>query len=149
MGKQTILIVEDEKAALYVLEKSFCLAGFSVYTAESCFEAFKLIKKNKFDALLLDYYLKNGTAFDICKKVRSDEHFPKIPIVVLSGYSEFISSAYNACQADAFVEKNKPCSEVILVVKSLLRRIEWERGILSNKSDIMPRQTRRCSNGGN
>ena len=133
MRRQTILIVEDDKAALYVLEKSFCLAGFSVYTAKSCCEAFKLIKENKFDMLLLDYYLKDGTAFDICKKVRSDNDLPKIPIVVLSGYPEGMVSNCDACQADVFVEKNKPCSEVILVVKSLLRRIEWERGILSDK----------------
>jgi DNA-binding response OmpR family regulator len=135
MNKHKILIVEDDEATLRMLEKGFRLAGFTVSSAEGCDEAFKLLNKNNFDCLLTDYCLKDGTAFNICKSVRADEKIKKMPIVILSGHSEKSLSSYTVCQADFFVEKDKTCKEVVEIVKSLFRRLEWERGIVKN-SDI-------------
>ncbi|MCG2726962.1 MAG: response regulator [Elusimicrobia bacterium] len=76
-------------------KKGFLSAGFNIYTAESCIEALKSIKENKFDLLLLDYFLKDRTAFDICKEVRADVSKPqKIPIVILTGQAELVSNKY-------------------------------------------------------
>ncbi|MEA3307860.1 MAG: response regulator [Elusimicrobiota bacterium] len=135
MNANKILILEDDKAARRILEKGFTLAGFKTHSVETCEAALKLIKELKFDCLLLDYYLDDGTALDICKKVRSNEKTKKIPIVVLSGHTEKSLSSYADGQADFFVAKDKTCSEVIAIIESLLRRLEWERGILK-KSDI-------------
>ena len=132
MNQYTILIVEDDAAALRMLEKGFRRAGFTVHSVKNCVEAFKSIKQYKPDCLLLDYCLEDGTAFDICKRVRTDDKIKKVPIVILSGHSEKSLSSYTVCQADFFVEKDKTCKEVIVIVESLLRRLEWERGIVKN-----------------
>jgi len=128
MKEQTILIVENNKTPLYFLKKSFRLAGFDVFTAENCIEALKLIKENEFDLLLLDYFLKDGTAFDICKEVRAEIKPFKIPIIILSGQTELIGNAVYECKADLFMDKGQSsCSRVVLAAKALLRRIAWER----------------------
>jgi DNA-binding response OmpR family regulator len=127
MEKTKILILENNKTTLYFLKKGFQSAGFDIYTAESCIEALKSIKENKFDLLLLDYFLNDGTAFDICKKARAEKTPLKIPIVIFSGQPELIGDSIKKCQADLFIQKDRPCSMVVLAVKTLLRRIAWER----------------------
>ena len=58
----TILIVDDEEAALNLLEMYFSEAGFTVYTAVTGKDAISLAFKHLPDCFLLDYHLGCDTA---------------------------------------------------------------------------------------
>ena len=65
-----ILLLEDDVSLLdgliYSLEKN----GFSLDVARTVGEAKSYLSKRKYDMLLLDVTLPDGTGFDICEHVR-------------------------------------------------------------------------------
>jgi len=126
----TILIAEDHKFSLTLLARYFQAFGFTVYPAETCAEAVKLADQYKPDCFLLDYHLADKPADEICRFVRGNEYLKKKPIIILSADTEQAINSYEICQADVFIEKGKPYSELLALVKRQVRRADWARGIL-------------------
>lgn len=82
---RTVLCVEDNPMELQLRKLLFESAGFVVLQARSASAALELFASQSVDAVLLDYWLsdRNGTLVaEEMKRVR-----PRIPIVMLSGYS--------------------------------------------------------------
>jgi len=70
--KGRILIVEDDKIDQMAFER-FAKAeklAYDYVIAGSVGEAREVLEKEKFDALLMDYMLGDGTAFDLFDKVK-------------------------------------------------------------------------------
>lgn len=127
----TILIAEDKPTELRILSRYFSAGGFAVYPAASCAEAIKLARQHHPDCFLLDYHLDGDkTADEICACIRSNEYIRKNPVVILSGDPEIAIQSCTVCKADYFVQKGRPYSEVMTLVKKLLYRTEWNRGVL-------------------
>ena len=126
----TILIVDDEEAALNLLEMYFSEAGFTVYTAVTGKDAISLAFKHLPDCFLLDYHLGCDTALAACQAIRSHERLKNSPIVVLSGDPSQAAHSYDACQADVFLDKDKSYPEIISAVKRQLRRAESAGSVL-------------------
>lgn len=125
----TILIAEDERASLCLLETYFSEAGFTVYTAESCRDALKLLCRHLPDCFILDYHLGDNTADPVCLAIRTHERLKKAPIIILSGDPSQAIYSYNTCQADVFLDKEKSYPEIIAAVKRQLRRADSFCGI--------------------
>lgn len=126
----TILIAEDEKASLCLLETYFSEAGFAVYTAESCRDALKLLCRHLPDCFVLDYHLGDNTADPVCMAIRTHEQLKKAPIIILSGDPSQAAHSYDTCQADVFLNKDKSCPEIVAAVKRQLRRADFPGGIV-------------------
>jgi len=126
----TILIAEDHKFSLTLLARYFQAFGFTIYPAATCGEVIKLADQYKPDCFLLDYHLADRTADDICRFVRGNEYLKKAPIIILSADTEQAINSYEICQADAFIEKGKPYSELLALVKRQVRRADCDRGVL-------------------
>jgi len=54
MDKKKILIVDDEKDALFILEKELAARGYSVITANNSNDALNLAKSESPDLIILD-----------------------------------------------------------------------------------------------
>lgn len=125
----TILIAEDDRASLDLLEIYFSEAGFTVYTAGTCRDAIKQTYRLLPDCFLFDYHLGDDTAAPACRGIRSHERLKNAPIVILSGDPSQAAYCYNTCQADVFLEKEKSYPEIIAAVKRQLRRADSSGGI--------------------
>lgn len=77
------LLVDDNELVLATLSTRLQEAGYQVSTALSVAEAGKLVAEGKFDALICDAVLTDGTPKDILKQFRA---ISEGPIVVCSGY---------------------------------------------------------------
>jgi len=143
----TILIAEDHKFSLTLLARYFQASGFTVYPTATCGEAIKLADQYKPDCFLLDYHLVDRTADDICRFVRGNEYLKKSPIIILSGDTEQAIDSYEICQADAFIEKGKSYDEIMAVIRRLVQRAEWERGILKKPDLTLDARTLRLLKG--
>lgn len=62
-------MVEDDLNLIDGLEYSIRKNGFHVDTARTVQEALCLYENNKYDLLVLDLTLPDGTGFEICQKV--------------------------------------------------------------------------------
>lgn len=125
-----LLIVDDDPGWLPFAVKLFSIPGYKVFAAESCAAGLKLLDLHKPDCVLLDYNLKDANADVFCRKVRSEEKLVHLPIVIISAEDRREMPAYTLCQADSFILKGESCDKVRAVLKAVMRRVNWERGIM-------------------
>ena len=116
----TILLVEDDLNLIDGLEYSITKNGFDVEVARTVNEALNLYKPDKYDLLLLDLTLPDGTGFEICKKVRRTS---VVPIIFLTASDEEVNVVMGLdIGADDYITKPFKLNELISRIKALLRR---------------------------
>lgn len=80
-----ILVVDDEPMIRSLMDHALTTMGYTVTEAGSVSEALKLVEKGnkRFDALVTDYNLGDGTGFDIMREVKS--HSIDAPVILITG----------------------------------------------------------------
>lgn len=120
-----ILVVDDEHSILTLLEYNLTQAGYQVVTAEDGKSAYKLIKKENFDFVILDIMLPEMDGMDVCRRVRQEKI--NTPILMLTAkddeYDKIIGLELGA---DDYMTKPFSPREVIARIKAIGRRLEPE-----------------------
>ena len=80
-----LLLLEDDQSLIYGLSFSFKKQGFNVDIARTISEALDLWAKNKYELLILDISLPDGSGFEFCRKVRENSD---VPIIFLTASDE-------------------------------------------------------------
>ena len=71
MGTARILIVDDEKAIVKMLEMMLQKEGFQhLYKAYTAKDALHIVENNQIDIIILDVMLPDGNGFELCPKIR-------------------------------------------------------------------------------
>lgn len=83
--KGSILYVDDETDNLEYFSHILQDDGFKVKTVNNSEEAYQQLGREQPDILLLDIGLQNESGFDILKKVKSDNQFAYMPVVMITG----------------------------------------------------------------
>ena len=84
MNKKKILIVDDEKDTLIVLEKQLTTAGYTIVTANSGTQALLLAKSEQPDLVVLDVQMPDMDGGEIAFRLKEDSMTTKIPVVYLT-----------------------------------------------------------------
>ena len=79
----SILLVEDDRAALDGMSQLLQLAGFSVATAKDGVAALARLKDQSFDVMLLDIWLPKMTGLELLAQLDDLPHQPKV--IVMTG----------------------------------------------------------------
>lgn len=82
-----ILIVDDSETNLVLLEAILEDDGFEVQKAFSAREAQNLLNKSIPDIMLLDLLMPNENGFDLLKKLKVDNEFKHIPIIIVTAFA--------------------------------------------------------------
>lgn len=115
-----ILLVEDDISLIDGLEYSLTKAGFNLHIAQTVLEALDSLSKNKFDLLILDITLPDGTGYDICKNVRRNS---TVPIIFLTALDEEINIVKGLdIGGDDYITKPFKLNELISRIQALIRR---------------------------
>ena len=115
MANAKVLIADDEKDILDVMEKKIAAAGYSVITASDGEEAWERIKKDLPDVVVLDLTMPKMDGLDVLKNLREDKSIVKwIPVVIVSARGELEDMKKGfSLEADHYI--TKPCDiEAIL-----------------------------------
>lgn len=80
-----ILLLEDDLSLINGLSFAFKKQGFELNIARTLKEAEKLWTDGKYDLLVLDVSLPDGSGFEFCKRVRL---ISKVPIIFLTASDE-------------------------------------------------------------
>jgi CheY-like chemotaxis protein len=78
-----ILIVDDEKAFLDIISERIRALGMDVSIATSAEDALKLIEKQSFDAVIMDYMMPALDGFKALKLMKEQQ--PEVQIILLTG----------------------------------------------------------------
>ena len=82
----TILCVDDEKVALFLRKAVLQKFGFEVVTANSAKEALQVLTTQQVDLVLSDLLMPEVSGTELAKAIK--EHYPNLPVVVVSGVNE-------------------------------------------------------------
>lgn len=123
MENSLIAIVDDEHGIIktvseYLTDKGFSVRGFS--DAESLFA---FLNKEKPDLIVLDLKLPGEHGFEACKRLKNEEKFKNIPIIILSANSDEPDKIFGLdIGADDYVVKPFSLNELHSRINAVLRR---------------------------
>jgi DNA-binding response OmpR family regulator len=122
-----IMTIDDELAITESLKYTLGQAGFAVCTANSLKQARELFQQHheSLQLLILDLILPDGHGFDFLKELRK---VSQIPVIILSSHDDEIEHIVGLeIGADDYVDKPFSTREVLARVRSLLRRIGYQK----------------------
>lgn len=123
MSKEKILIVEDEKDIVRMLEYNLKKEGFKTSFARDGEAAVSLAEKERPDLILLDLMLPGMDGLEVCKKLKIEKKTALIPIIMLTAKSQESDKIVGLeLGADDYVTKPFSPRELIARIKALLRR---------------------------
>ena len=82
--RQSILIVDDEKANLLALNEILS-EGYSISFAKRGADAIKLASENRPDLILMDVMMPDMNGFDVLTKLKSSDETMSIPVIFITG----------------------------------------------------------------
>lgn len=115
--KKKIMIVEDDIFVMDIYITKLSQVGFEVVEASDGAEALKKLKNDpqKPNMILLDIVMPNMDGLTALKKIRSDESFKDIPIILLSNLSqkEKVDKGFGLGAQDYLIKSHFTPSEVL------------------------------------
>lgn len=117
-----LLLLEDDIGLVDGLKYTLNKNGFDVDVAGTLAEARRLLREmDKYDLLILDVSLPDGTGFELCEAVRRENK--RIPIVFLTASDEEINVIRGLDSgADDYITKPFKLGELCSRIRALLRR---------------------------
>ena len=101
----TILIVDDEKNYLVVLEALLRPEGYEIITADNAVDALRLVRESDLDLIITDMKMLGMSGMELleeCKKL-----IPELPLIMMTAYGT-IELAVEAIKKQAFDYITKP-----------------------------------------
>ncbi len=116
----TILLLEDDLSLINGLSFAFRKQGFELAVVRTLKEANELWGEGKYDLLVLDVSLPDGTGYEFCKKVRQ---VSKVPIIFLTASDEEMNIIMGLdIGGDDYITKPFKLGVLVSRINALLRR---------------------------
>ena len=110
---ETILIVDDIENNRSTLIRKLEKEGYNLLSAENGVEALKLIEESQVDLVLLDYMMPEMNGYDTLVKIKENEKWNHIQVVMLSAAND-IEKIVECIEKGADDYLTKPISGVLL-----------------------------------
>ncbi len=102
---KTVLVVDDEKNYLVVLEELLLEDGYQVVTAGSGPEAMEIVRNTPVDTVLTDIKMPGMSGIDLLDNLRTLDS--DLPVILMTAYAE-VDQAVNAMKKGALDHIQKP-----------------------------------------
>jgi two-component system, OmpR family, response regulator QseB len=118
-----LLVVEDDDVLLDGLKVGLELAGFTVDTVTTVANARSALEHAKFDAVVLDVMLPDGTGIDLLRHVR--DRLDRVPVLLLTAKDATADKISGLdAGADDYLGKPFDLDEVAARLRAIIRRGE-------------------------
>lgn len=89
--KNTIVIVDDDRVTLKLLEKALIKHGLEVYTAQDGVDGYEMVQKVIPDILITDMLIPKIHGIDLCKKIKNNDALKNITVILITAVYKFIA----------------------------------------------------------
>ncbi|WP_288392542.1 response regulator [uncultured Herbaspirillum sp.] len=125
---RTLLVVEDNVEVSSLFSAVLAIEGYTVIEARNGVKALELMEQHSVDVILTDLKMPVMDGLEFAQKVKADERFVHIPIVLLSATP--MTNSGEALQTfSALLTKPCPLEEVILTVNRV-QQADAERVVI-------------------
>lgn len=115
-SQSSILVVDDERSMLSLLEKILSQDGYQVYLATNGREALAVIEKQHVDIIITDVKMPELDGFGLLKIVKNE--YPEISVIMMTGYGDtYTVKDALLLGADEYITKPFRSPEISLVVE--------------------------------
>jgi two-component system OmpR family response regulator len=126
-GRIRVLVVDDQPNIVDMLVTVLRFHGFAVSTAGTAVEAVRRAAEDRPDLVILDVMLPDGDGFDVCRRLRADDH--DVGIVFLTARDAPRDTVTGLTfGGDDYVTKPFSVDELLARVRAVLRRIRPSAG---------------------
>jgi DNA-binding response OmpR family regulator len=123
MPAQKILIVEDDKNISKLVKYNLEKAGFACEATITGEEALDILNNQPIDLVILDIMLPKMDGLEICKRIKQNQKFSSIPVVMMTAKGEEVDRVVGfELGADDYIVKPFSPRELLLRIKAILRR---------------------------
>jgi len=122
----TVLVVDDNISNRGLLTRRLSREGHRAIAVDSGVEALRLLEFEEVDLILLDVMMPGIDGFQVLQRLKADERFREIPVIMISGLHE-TESVIHCIEAGAEDYLPKPFNSVLLRarINASLERKRW------------------------
>lgn len=123
MRNKLIAIVEDEPDIRELISIHLKRSGFTTAEFDNSVGFFKFISNAAPELIILDLMLPDADGLEICKRLKKEDAFLHIPIIIVTAKAEETDKVLGLeLGADDYIVKPFSVKELIARVKAVLRR---------------------------
>jgi two-component system phosphate regulon response regulator PhoB len=123
MGQGKILIIEDDRDIVEMLEYNLQEEGYDTVSALNGRDGIALAGREQPDLVILDIMLPIVDGFEVCRILKNDDRTAEVPIIILSAKSQETDKVVGLeLGADDYVTKPFSPRELIARTRAILRR---------------------------
>lgn len=131
----TILVVDDEKDVLQLVEDFLMKEGYRVYTARNGVEAIQVEANHSIAIAVVDWMMPGMSGVDVCRQLRTKN--PGIGLILLTARSEESDKVLGLeAGADDYITKPFSLRELAARLHSLKRRLAVQKGHAEEKTTL-------------
>jgi DNA-binding response OmpR family regulator len=117
---ERLLIVDDDRRLAAMVSEYLSAEGYAVAARHTAREGHDAIRRERFDAVILDVMLPDGDGFELCRQVRTHSG---VPILMLTAKGEDTDRIIGLeIGADDYLPKPFNPRELLARIRALLRR---------------------------
>lgn len=116
----TILVADDSKTIRKIVEMALKASPYQIIEASSARATMEAIQRAP-DVVLLDYFMPDGTGYDVCRALKSNGSTSHIPVVMMGGsFKNFDENLARQSGANAIISKPFKVDELLQALQTAL-----------------------------
>ena len=123
--KEKILIVDDEKDIVKMLDYNLKKEGYRTISCYNAEDALDLTDREHPNLIILDLMLPGMDGLEVCKTLKKEEKSARIPIIMLTAKTQEADKIVGLeLGADDYITKPFSPRELVARIKAVLRRTQ-------------------------
>jgi DNA-binding NtrC family response regulator len=134
MNKRRILVIDDNKSTLKVINAILTQDKYAVFTASTSEEALDLLKKETMHLILLDLKMPNMDGIELYGKIRRMDS--NVSVIMMTAYGT-VESAVQAMKAgiENYLQKPLNFDELRITIAKILEKIDMKEDLAILKGE--------------
>lgn len=127
-----VLIVDDSKSTLEVIQRNLTVAGFDAYVCSSVRDAVRFLGESTIDIVITDFKMPGETGLELIRYIR--DNCSDIEIIMITGHPD-IEGAVQAIKdgADDYLVKPFTDTELLAAVRRMVEKLGNRRRVAAEK----------------
>lgn len=135
-NKNSVLVVEDNKDLLNLLDINLSDQGYLVHTAIDGLSAVELYESISPSLIILDLMLPKLDGLEVCKRIREKDRL--VPILMLTAKAEEVDKVLGLeLGADDYMTKPFSIRELLARVKAMFRRLDANKEVSDRLPEVL------------